>query len=68
MEMGRATRRSQVLLLALGLSVSAMMIVMGVIREGSRDPYLIHGQMTIDHQEIVTNPGPPSSTEQTPAP
>ena len=55
---GDATRRSQWLLVALGVTVSLMMAVMGVIREHSRQPYLISGEMTISGQQIVTPPQP----------
>jgi cytochrome bd ubiquinol oxidase subunit I len=51
---GDTTRRLQVALLALGFTISVMMIVMGVIRENSRQPYLIYGEMRIQHQQITT--------------
>jgi magnesium-transporting ATPase (P-type) len=54
---GDTTRRLQAVLLVFGATVSIMMAVMGVIRENSRQPYLIHGEMTIANQEIVTPPG-----------
>lgn len=53
---GDATRRSQWLLVALGVTVSMMMAVMGVIREHSRQPYLINGEITIQGQHIVNGP------------
>jgi len=53
---GDATRRSQWLLVALGVTVSLMMAVMGVIREHSRQPYLISGEMTIQGQTILNAP------------
>ena len=60
MRPGVIGRRSQALLLGLGVVVSVMMIVMGVIRENSRQPYLISGQLTIhepaDHQ-LAAEPG-----------
>jgi len=52
---GETTRGPQVALLALGVTVSVMMIVMGVIRENSRQPYLIYGEMRLQHQQITTN-------------
>ncbi len=53
MSPGVIGRRSQALLLGLGVVVSVMMIVMGVIRENSRQPYLISGQLTIHNQQII---------------
>jgi cytochrome d ubiquinol oxidase subunit I len=54
LRIGETTRRSQVVLLALGVTVSLIMMVMGVLRENSRQPYLIYGEMRIQHQEITT--------------
>ena len=70
---GRTGRRAQLLLVALGVVVSVMMIVMGVIREHSRQPFLINGELTISNQQILNNrpslPGGSSSSVQvTPAP
>ena len=56
--LGETTRRLQVVLLALGLAVSVMMMLMGVIRENSRQPYLVYGEMRLQHQEITTGTGP----------
>lgn len=53
---GQATRRSQALLLMLGATVSLMMIVMGVIREHARNPYLITGELTISQQRVLSHP------------
>jgi hypothetical protein len=50
---GDATRRSQWVLVSLGVTVSVMMAVMGVIREHSRQPFLIEGEMTIQGQQVV---------------
>ncbi len=58
LRLGDATRRAQVVLLALGVTVSLMMIVMGVLRENSRQPYLIYGEMRLQHQQITTGTGP----------
>ncbi|HKR99954.1 MAG TPA: hypothetical protein VJU79_10625 [Candidatus Dormibacteraeota bacterium] len=59
----RMGRRAQSLLLALGALVSVMMIVMGVIREHARQPYLISGELTIQGQQITnTNPSPTGGT------
>jgi len=55
MKPGRVGRRNQGLLLALGVVVSTMMIVMGVIREHSRQPFLISGELTIQHQQTLNN-------------
>ncbi len=52
---GLVGRRSQVLLLGLGAVVSVMMMVMGVIREHARQPYLISGELTIQNQQITNN-------------
>jgi len=51
-------RRAQGYLIALGVTVSLMMAVMGVIREHSRSPYLIHGELTIQHQAPAGAPSP----------
>ncbi|MFN2451655.1 MAG: cytochrome ubiquinol oxidase subunit I [Candidatus Dormibacteria bacterium] len=51
-------RRGQAYLIALGVTVSVMMSVMGVIREHSRTPYLIHGELTISHQGPAAAPSP----------
>jgi hypothetical protein len=51
----RMGRRSQWLLVGLGVCVSAMMMVMGVIREHARQPYLISGELTISNQQITSN-------------
>jgi hypothetical protein len=48
-------RRSQWLLLGLGVSTSAMMMIMGVIREHARQPYLISGELTISQQQITND-------------
>jgi cytochrome d ubiquinol oxidase subunit I len=58
---GDATRRSQGLLIALGVTVSLMMMVMGVIREHSRQPFLIYGEMTIQGQQILNAPATPGA-------
>jgi hypothetical protein len=64
---GDASRRSQWLLVGLTLTVSSMMIVMGVIREHSRQPFLINGEMTIQGQQIVPVPTPsPTPTGSSP--
>ena len=55
MRPGAIGRRSQALLLGLGVVVSVMMIVMGVIRENSRQPYLISGELTINNQQIINS-------------
>lgn len=62
MRWGEATRRSQWLLIALALTTSAMMIVMGVIREHSRAPFVLNGEITIQGQHIVNNPAPQTNT------
>jgi hypothetical protein len=62
---GDATRRSQWLLVALGVTVSLMMAVMGIIREHGRQPYLINGEMTISGQKILN--GPTDTGQNTPS-
>jgi hypothetical protein len=52
---GCTGRRAQYLLLGLGVATSIMMVVMGVIREHSRQPYLINGELTIQNQQIQNN-------------
>ena len=55
MRPGVIGRRSQALLLGLGVVVSVMMIVMGVIRENARQPFLISGELTIHNQQITNS-------------
>lgn len=52
---GLIGRRTSYALLSLGVSVSLMMMVMGVIREHARQPYLISGELTINQQTITNN-------------
>lgn len=66
MNMGQAGRRSQGLLLALGVVVSLMMMIMGIIRESSRSPYLLNYNITINHQVILQKPAPNLPQSQTP--
>jgi cytochrome bd ubiquinol oxidase subunit I len=63
---GDASRRSQWLLVGLTLTVSSMMIVMGVIREHSRQPFVINGEMTIQGQQVVNPPPSPTPTGSSP--
>ncbi|MBV8446212.1 MAG: cytochrome ubiquinol oxidase subunit I [Candidatus Dormibacteraeota bacterium] len=68
---GRTGRRAQWLLVGLTVVTSVMMIVMGIIREHSRQPYLVNGEITISNQQITNNqPSLPggSSTSTSPAP
>lgn len=55
--LGETTRGPQRVLLIMGVTVSLMMVVMGVIRENGRQPYLINGELRIQHQEIVGSTG-----------
>ena len=64
MRPGAIGRRSQALLLGLGVVVSVMMIVMGVIRENSRQPYLISGELTIHNQQIINSQPSQSGVRQ----
>ncbi|HZB97019.1 MAG TPA: hypothetical protein VE219_00320 [Candidatus Sulfotelmatobacter sp.] len=50
---GGATRGSQRLLLGIGVCVAMMMMVMGYIREHSRQPFLISGELRIQQQQEV---------------
>jgi cytochrome bd-type quinol oxidase subunit 1 len=65
---GDATRRSQWLLVSLGVTVSLMMAVMGVIREHSRQPFLIEGEMTIQGQKVLNPVNQGLNTPNTPNP
>ena len=56
---GRAAHRTA---MAVGVAVSVMMMVMGVIREHSRQPYLINGEITLHQQITNSNPSLPSPT------
>ncbi|HEX6537553.1 MAG TPA: hypothetical protein VF155_00040 [Candidatus Dormibacteraeota bacterium] len=56
---GLVGRRTQFTLLTLGVAVSVMMMVMGVIREHARQPYLINGELTINQQQITNNSASP---------
>jgi cytochrome bd-type quinol oxidase subunit 1 len=38
--------------------VSLIMMVMGVLRENGRQPYLIYGEMRLQHQSITNGSGP----------
>jgi hypothetical protein len=60
--LGQTTRPLQRVIVTLAITVSLMMMIMGVIRENSRQPYLINGELRIEHQEIV-----PSSQRDAPA-
>ncbi len=51
---GGSGRGAQRLALGLGVVVSVMMMVMGVIREHSRQPYLVYGEITL-HQQVTNN-------------
>jgi cytochrome bd-type quinol oxidase subunit 1 len=61
---GDATRRSQWLLVGLTLTTSAMMITMGVIREHSRQPFVVNGEITIQGQHIVNAPPPVNTPDE----
>lgn len=59
---GGSGRGAQRAALGIGVAVSIMMMVMGVIREHSRQPYLINGEITL-HQQI-TNTAPSTNSLQ----
>ncbi|MFN2581526.1 MAG: hypothetical protein ABR498_02150 [Candidatus Dormibacteria bacterium] len=52
---GITGRRVQFALIGLGVVTSLMMMVMGVIREHARQPFLINGELTIQNQQILNN-------------
>jgi hypothetical protein len=52
---GRTGRKAQYTLIVLAVLTSLMMMVMGVIREHARQPYLINGELTIQNQQITNN-------------
>ena len=60
---GGSGRGAQRIALGLGVVVSVMMIVMGVIREHSRQPYVINGEITL-HQQITNNSPSVSGRQQ----
>jgi hypothetical protein len=66
MVLGRAGRGSQGLLLGLGVVVCLMMMIMGIIRESSRSPYLLNQNITISHQVILQQPAPNLPPSQRP--
>jgi cytochrome bd-type quinol oxidase subunit 1 len=60
---GRGAQRAALLL---GIVISMMMLVMGVIREHSRQPYLINGEITLHQQITNTAPSVPSLQQSQP--
>ena len=60
---GGSGRGAQRAALVIGVAVSMMMLVMGVIREHSRQPYLINGEITL-HQQITNHAPSPTSLQQ----
>jgi hypothetical protein len=58
MTMGQASRSSQRLLIGMAIVVGLMMLIMGIIRESSRSPYLVNQNITINHQVILQQPAP----------
>ena len=59
---GGSGRGAQRAALMLGVTVSIMMMVMGVIREHSRQPYLVNGEITMHQQVTNTAPSQPIPT------
>jgi hypothetical protein len=61
---GTARRGEQRLLMLMTVLTVLMMVTMGFIRENSRAPYLISGEMTIQGQQNTQSaqptPAPPS--------
>jgi uncharacterized membrane protein len=66
MTMGQASRGSQRLLIAMAVVVGLMMLIMGIIRESSRSPYLVNQNITISHQVILQQPAPNIPLSQRP--
>jgi hypothetical protein len=66
MTMGQATRSSQRLLIGMAVVVGLMMLIMGIIRESSRSPYLVNQNITISHQVILQQPAPNIPLSQRP--
>jgi phosphoglycerol transferase MdoB-like AlkP superfamily enzyme len=66
MTMGQATRGSQRLLIGMAVVVGLMMLIMGIIRESSRSPYLVNQNITISHQVILQQPAPNIPLSQRP--
>jgi cytochrome bd-type quinol oxidase subunit 1 len=63
---GGSGRGAQRAALVIGVAVSIMMMVMGVIREHSRQPYLVYGEITL-HQQITNNaPSTPALKQSQP--
>jgi hypothetical protein len=60
---GGSGRGAQRVAIALGVTVSLMMMVMGVLREHSRQPYTVNGEITL-HQQITNNAPSTNSLEQ----
>jgi cytochrome bd-type quinol oxidase subunit 1 len=60
---GGSGRGAQRAALVLGVAVSIMMLVMGVIREHPRQPYLINGEITL-HQQITNHAPSTHSLDQ----
>lgn len=60
---GGSGRTAQRAALALGVTVSLLMLVMGVLREHSRQPYVINGEITL-HQQQVSNTPSTSALQQ----
>ena len=58
---GRARRGEQRILMLMTILTMMMMVTMGFIRENSRGPFLISGEMTIQGQQDVPTPTPQSS-------
>jgi hypothetical protein len=66
MTMGQASRGSQRLLIGMAITVGLMMLVMGIIRESSRSPYLVNQNIVINHQVILQQPAPNIPLNQRP--
>jgi cytochrome bd ubiquinol oxidase subunit I len=67
---GQAGRTEQRVLLFSGVAVMAMIVLMGFIRENSRFPDVIAGQITLFHQQTISVPNvqPGGPSREFPAP
>ena len=63
---GTPARGEQRLLIASGVMVMMMIVTMGFIRENSRVPYLISGQITLSGQQDVSQPQPTPVSQPSP--
>jgi cytochrome bd-type quinol oxidase subunit 1 len=63
---GTARRGEQRILILMTVFTMLMMVTMGYIRENSRGPFLISGEMTIQGQQDVQTAQPTPAPQSTP--